>query len=190
MGQDIASQVSLRVAHYALKLQQESLSAEKKSGRTRKPARVREQVCRYFGLSSSTYTAIMRSILDPEEAATFSSGKDGQGRTGNRLEKKTRIPSTDEVRSKVQLFLRERRKRVRRVIGRQILDFFIEEGIINVEKDNNQLGQYDRRSFESALRATRGWLVNNGYKRGRRKGGNVALERIFSEKGQIPTDFV
>ena len=80
----------------------------------------------------------------------------------------------------VQNFIRSKRILRERVTARQVLEHFIEENIIEVEReDKKKGGQYVKKSYDTAYCNVRRYLRKNGYKRGYKRGGLRMKESII-----------
>jgi transposase len=101
---------------------------------------------------------------------------------GNTKPKASKIPRTKACQVLVREFVRNRRAEIKRVTGRQVLDFLVEKGVVALERDH--LGAYEKKAFEAAYRTTRRWLQANDYKRGRRK-GNLVLRADIAVKRDV-----
>lgn len=136
-GSDITKNLSLRVCKAALTLQEDYLLEKRKLSTQKKaatqPAKIREQVCQILGISSVTFSQIISNFI--RDRTIYTSGQYGGGRSGNRAEKETRIPSTKAVQVSVREFVRSRRAKRQRVTGRQVLNFLLAEGIILLATD-------------------------------------------------------
>ena len=180
-GEDITPTLSLRVLRASLVLQQEYLLLKKKQGPKSKrvpPEKVIERVCLLFGMSNSTYQTIVTKYFTSR--SLYESGELGMGRMGNQTNRMTRLPHTKELTVRVREFVRSYRKDRRRVNGRQVLDFFVENKLVILKKDIN--GIYIRKQFQSAYRITRRWLAFNHYKRGKRTGNLVMKASVILSK--------
>ena len=107
-GLDIDRNLTLRVIKGALAMQKKYLQDVGKKGKAKGPPikrpKIRETVCRSFGISSKNYTKIIQSYMHDREV--YVSGKDGCGRTGNRNAKPARIPRTEELRIRLRNWVR------------------------------------------------------------------------------------
>jgi len=181
-GTDITEGLSLRVCRAALSMQEDYLLEKRKcstqNGRKVKPAKIQQRVCNLLGISPPTYCSILSSYL--KDRTAYVSGKYGNGRSGNRSEKETRIPGTKAVQIRVREFVRVKRANRERVTARQVLDFLAAEGLIVME--TNEEGVVDRKAFVSAYRNVRRWLQKNSYNRGRRTGNLVMKESVILHK--------
>ena len=161
---------SLRIAHAALKLQDDYLVLKRKNGSRPTPApRIRQQMCSLFSISSHTYASIMRNALVDGRAYT------SRGR-GNYNDKMTRIPRSTRVIAMVRDFVCTERSQRRRVTGRQVMEMLVTEGVLQIPRDGE--GIYDKKAYQSAYRNTRRWLEKNGYQRGKRSGSIRPKEHV------------
>jgi hypothetical protein len=173
-GYDIDTNLSLRIIKASLEMQDTHLASKQKRGTAKKgtlqPPRIRETICKQFGISTPTYGKIISSYFpqDRRDRTVYVNGKHGCGRSGNSNEKATRIPRTRECQLLVQAFVRDKRNQRERVTGRQVLDFLLEKDILHIPVDAS--GSYVKKDFDSAYRNVRRFLETFGYQRGRRTG--------------------
>ena len=165
-------QLSLRVVHCALKIKDQYLQAKGKGAAIKGGAQVRESVCSQLGISSATYSAIMKAHFEPSDGRKGRKKAYVSNPSGNFTPKETRIPSTCDMQYRVRDFVRQQRKQRKRVTAKQVLEMLLDDGVLVVPKDGN--GHYMKTEYASAYRNTRVWLSRNGYQRGRRKGNNHA----------------
>ena len=188
-GNDLDESSSLRIVKATLELQKEYLQQKRRKKGTMmtetKPPAIRSRVCGLFGISTHTYGKIVNSYM--KTRSVYSTGIIGCGRSGNRTEKRTRIPRTKQLQVDVRNFVREERLQKRRVTGRQIMDFFIKRGVLIVPRDKQ--GKYVQNDFNAAYRATRRWLHYQGYKRGRRKNITFKTEILVKRNRYLRTLF-
>lgn len=181
-GTDITESLSLRVCRAAHSMQEDYLREKRKcskqNGRKVKPAKIRDRVCNLFGISASTYSSILTMYL--KDRTVYVSGKYGDGRSGNRSAKETRIPDTRAVQIRVREFVRGKRAKRERVTARQVLDFLAVADLIVVE--TNEEGVMDPKAFQAAIRSVQRWLQKNSYNRGRRTGNLVMKESVILHK--------
>lgn len=181
-GSDITKEVSLRVCRAALTLQEDYLSEMKKISINKrakaKPAKIREQVCRTFGLSTPTFGSILSNYI--RDRTIYVSGKYSEGRSGNKSQKETRISDTKALQISVREFVRAKRSKRERVTGRQVLDFLLAKGEIEIPSDEE--GNTLPKDFNAAYRSVHRWLQRNGYNRGRRTGNLVMKESVILHK--------
>ena len=168
-GHDLDPGSSLRIVRATLELQTEYLEQKKKLGKEKgkklaAPA-IRARICRLFGISSHTYAEITRNYFN--DRFLYSTGIEGAGRTGNTTKKEQRIPHTKQLEVQVREFVRVERRNKKRVTARQLVDFFVANGVLYIPHDGN--GIYTKTGFQTAYRATRRWLFRLGYKGGRRQ---------------------
>ena len=185
---DIDKAFSLRVVHMTLSLQRDHIEEKRKNGaakRTMESPSIRETVCTLLGLSSSTYSKIIRDYM--ENRTIYSSGVDGSGRTGNRAAKATTIPQTEGVKILVRNFVRGLRQNKQRVTARQLVEYLESQGIINIEKEDDNT--YKQKEFAAAYRCTRRWLKRNHYQRGRRSNQIVQKEGVILKRHKYLHDF-
>ena len=101
-GYDIDTNLSLRIIKASLEMQDTHLASKQKRGTAKKgtlqPPRIRETICKQFGIGRDTYGKIISSYFpqDRRDRTVYVSGKHGCGRSGNSNEKATRIPRTSE----------------------------------------------------------------------------------------------
>ena len=181
-GSDITESLSLRVCRAALSMQEDYLLERRKCAsqkdRQVKPAKIRERVCKLFGISAPTFSTIISSYL--KDRTIYSSGKFDTGRSGNRTSKDTRIPDTKQVQIRVREFVRSRRAKRKRVTARQVLEFLYGEDVVHIKV--NAEGEIDPTSFSTAYRNVRRWLQKNSYNRGRRTGNLIMKESVILHK--------
>ena len=82
---------------------------------------------------------------------------------GNRNAKDGVIPDCRYVTNALQEFVRERRATRTRTVAKDVLEFFVSNGFITVDRSNNA-------SMKAGLRAVQRFLLRKGYKRGKKKG--------------------
>lgn len=111
----------------------------------------------------------------------YCSGKEGIGRSGNIMNKATRIPRTEGLKIAVRDFVRGRRLKKQRVTCRQVLDFLVHEGHIVIARDES--GIYEKKKFSGAYRLVRKWVKNfAGYNQGKRTGNLVPTPQNIMKK--------
>ena len=154
-GQDIDSSLSLRIVAAALELQKGYLLEKKKVSKQKdkhvKRPQVRHNVCKFFRISASTYSKIMRNYLKERQA--YVSGRQSVGRSGNTKAKDTRIPRTERLRIDVREFVRACRKNKSRVTARQVLEYFLEQKHLVVPLDAQ--GRFEKVPLGSCQRQRR-----------------------------------
>lgn len=169
-GNDYDEQSTARVIRAALTLQRDYLLELKKrgtaKGKTLVAPKVRETVTRLFGVSTPTYTTIMKEFFHQQKL--YSTGSGQKGRTGNTLAKTTRIPPARAIVHLVRDFVREERKLRKRVTATEVLHMLVDKGIVDMEKDST--GNYSKTALWAGQRAVRRFVIRNGYKRGKKKG--------------------
>ena len=140
-GCDVDRNLSLRVLSASLTMQRDYLvmKSKKKGKKVRHPA-IRSRILQMFGISPNTYSAIMKMYL--RDCIIYVTGRNGQGRAGNRLEKITRVPRTNQVQVKIREWVRQRRSQRQRTTARQVVDYLVEERILVVRREDN--GAYER----------------------------------------------
>eukprot|EP00977_Amphora_coffeiformis_P004592 scaffold992_cov175-Amphora_coffeaeformis.AAC.1 len=159
--------LSLRVIHAALKLQDDYLLTKAKHPeRPTPPPHVRDTICALFGISSATYSSIMKDY--------FTKSIYTSSMRGNASAKQTRIPETNEVVILICEFVRDQRRMRRRVTARQVLDLLLKKEIIRVPRKDNT-NAYEKTAFATAYRNVRRWLSRHDYRRGKRS-GNIRLK--------------
>ena len=82
---------------------------------------------------------------------------------GNYSKKSSRVPVVNSVVCAVQAFVRDRRINRTRTVAKDVLDFLVELGYMEVNRD-------DRKSDNAGLRSVQRFLRKQGYKRGKKKG--------------------
>eukprot|EP00977_Amphora_coffeiformis_P020022 scaffold7808_cov184-Amphora_coffeaeformis.AAC.1 len=172
-GTQYDKNLSLRVIHAALKLQDEYLVTKAKhSDRTPAP-KVRDTICGLFAISSKTYSNIMKEY--------FARNLYSSSMRGNFTAKETRIPSTESVIILIREFVRKEPRMRRRVTARQILDLLLNKHIMEVPKDE-ETNAYEPKAFASAYRSVRRWLCRHDYRRGRRSGNIRMKEHVAYQR--------
>jgi len=172
-GTDYDQNLSLRVILAAMRLQKEYLLRKsKKMGHKIPPAQVQKTVCRLLGVPPQTYSRIVSGYL--QDGSIYSTGVDGEGRGGNTQAKETRIPRTPAVSVAVREFIDKEWKKQKRVTARQLLDFFVESGILHIPT-NQHTGLYQKKDFQAASRNVRRYVEDGGYLR--RWGNNLTPDR-------------
>ena len=116
--------------------------------------KIRETLCKQFHVSHTTVTNIIRDYL--LHRRVYSSGKLSIGRSGNTCAKESRILRTVSLLIAVRNFVRSHCLKRARVTCRQVLDYFIQEDVVNITTDAS--GQYESKAFHAAFRATRHWV--------------------------------
>ncbi|KAG7373531.1 DDE superfamily endonuclease [Nitzschia inconspicua] len=181
-GTDITESLSLRVCKAAFLMQENYLHEKRKTstknGRKVKPARIQARICELFGISPPTYCAILSSYL--KDRTAYASGKLGDGRSGNKSAKETRIPDTLGVQILVREFIRGKCAKRERVTARQVLDYLVSVNIISVETGED--GVMIPKAFATAYRSVQRWLKKNFYNRCRRTGNLVMKESVILHK--------
>jgi len=172
-GEDYHSSTSLRVIHAASSLQEDYLRRKSRVGtasaRSLPAPKIQETVCHLLGISTATYSKILRGYLLDREI--YASGKSRQGRSGNTSDKPTRIPRTKKVEILIRDFVREKRKYRERVTAVQVMDFLTEtkvngKSLLVVDRD-------DIKSYNAAIRGVQRLLLRLGYQRGKRTGNII-----------------
>jgi transposase len=188
-GQDYSKGLSLRVVRAALTLQQDYLlkkqklpTAERK--RVKAPA-VRNNVCRLFGVSEQAFSTILGDYL--ADRTIFISGVDGNGRSGNRDRRQTRIPRTKTVQIMIREFVRGKRINRERVTAKEVLGKLVDEGILHIP--HNEDGTFEEKAFESAYRNVRSWLQSCGYQRGKRTGNIIPNPELTVKRNDYLRQF-
>jgi hypothetical protein len=177
-GIDYDRNTSARIIVASLRFQKEYLLKKSKNKCKNTPApEVRNTVCRMLGVSPKVYTKIMSGYI--LHRSVYASGLDGQGRGGNSGAKSSRIPRTKSVSIAVREFVRGERKLQKLVTGREVLDFFIKEGILCIPMDP-KMGVFVKKDFQTASRNVRRYLQDYGYRRGRRN--NIAPNQSMIAK--------
>lgn len=92
---------------------------------------------------------------------------------GQKTIHQTSVPNTPAVKALVRDFVMEKRLCHERVTARQMLDLFVEKGLVNVPTMAD--GIYTASGLSSALRAVQRYLVRAHFLRGNRR-GKVALK--------------
>jgi DDE superfamily endonuclease len=178
-GLDLEPSTAMRVVKYALLLQKRYLENDQRHpGREPAPG-IRAQVVEVFSISTHTYSKVMKAYLSDGEA--YTSGKNGEGRTGNTSTKATRIPSSPKVRADVSAFIRDKRSRREVVTGSHVTKLLLEKKVL-VGVPTGISGAYERRSFRSANDNTNRWLRRNGFRRGARTGNIKLKEKVALQR--------
>lgn len=99
-----------------------------------------------------------------------------RGRPGNKTRKRTRISDDLETNVCIRDFVSVRRMNRERVSARKILDFVIEQGIIEVPKD--ETGRITKKGLSTGLRCVQRYLQRRGYKQGKAKRVSVSDHHI------------
>jgi transposase len=191
--QEYNETLSLRVLRMALTLQEEWLQEKARNtreGQKTRPPQVRETVGRLLGVGSKCYGRILQQYLGDQSIYQST-------RAGNSRPKESRVPNTKAVQVLVRNFVRDYRKRMKRVTGRQVLDFMLEKELLSIDIEPDT-GTYTKKGFATGYRNVRRWLERNGYQRGRRKGNvvpraDVAIKRdvylkAFFANRDLPKD--
>lgn len=89
-------------------------------------------------------------------------------RVGNTKARPVRIPNTLECHVLVREFIRGRRILRQRVTTSQVLDFFVEKEILEVQED--EPGIMNRTALRTALRCVQRYVNRRGFARGRKTG--------------------
>lgn len=161
-------ELSLRVLHAALTMQKEYLESEQRK-KTKKGAAVRTEICKLFGISPVTYSAIVNDYFAEVKTVYESS------RQGNFNAKTSRLPNTKQVEIDIREFVRERRQSRQRTTAVQVLDFCQTKGYITIEQGEDGPLQKD---YKAALRSVQRWLRKHDYRRGRRSGNVLPKEHV------------
>ena len=178
--------LSLRVLSASLTMQRDYLVMKsKKKGKKVRPPAIRSRILQMFGISPNTYSAIMKMYL--RDCIIYVTGRNGQGRAGNRLEKITRVPRTNQVQVKIREWVRQRRSQRQRTTARQVVDYLVEERILVVRREDN--GAYERRSLNAGLRSVQRWLTVMNYRRGKRTGNIIPDVRLVLQHHEYLTSF-
>ena len=122
-GSDFDKGLSLRVIKAALTMQVDYLKEVKRRGAAKqssvRPPAVRKTICHYLGISPATYSCIINRYL--EDRTVYASGQEGQGRTGNRAVRVTRIKRTKANQILIRNFVRGKRMNRERVTAKQLV---------------------------------------------------------------------
>ena len=128
--------LSLRVLSCSLTMQRDYLVRKsKKKGKKVRPPAIRSQILQLFGISPNTYSAIMNMYL--RHCIVYVTGRNGQGRVGNRQEKITRVPRTNQVQVKICKWVHQRRSQQQQTTARQVVDYLVEERILVIRREDN-----------------------------------------------------
>jgi len=112
-----------RIAHAALTLQMDYCKEKVKKEGVKPPApKVRENICKLFGISPNTYTKIMKSFFDGY-SESYSTGARG----GNACYD-TVLPQTKKTVISIRTFVRIRRAQQLRTTATQVLEYCQGEG--------------------------------------------------------------
>ena len=170
---------SLRVVYSVLMLQKEYLQNKQKKPELYKAGFVRSRACSLFGISTHTYGKILKAFFNSKtDSRLYTSGK---GR-GNFSRKETRIPQTRAVVIGIREYVRGRRATRKRTTAKQVLEYCIQQGFVQVKRDNDDADAYDKTAYETAYRSMRRWLERNEYKRGRRTGNLAMKEQLMVQR--------
>ena len=139
-GENIDKNLSLRVLTATFRMQRDYLESKCKkgsqTGTQQKAPVIRAKVCHLFGISAPTYSKIVQGHL--LNSSMYISGKDDEGRSGNRMAKQTRIPRTKTVQIAVREWVRQRQAKRQRTTARQLLDYFTDKTLLILpERDSN-----------------------------------------------------
>ena len=144
-GCNVDRNLSLRVLSCSLTMQRDYLVRKsKKKGKKVRPPTIRSRILQLFGISPNTYSAIMNMYL--RHRIIYATGHNGQGRVGNRQEKITRVPRTNQVQVKIREW---------------VVDYLVKERILVIRREEN--GAYERRSLNAGLRSVQRWLISKKY---------------------------
>jgi transposase len=183
-GADYDAATSSRVIRAALTLQLDWVLERKRRGKEKSKELaapgIRDTITRLFGLSNSSYQSIVSRFLQTQ--SIYQTGRDEGGRTGNSNAKEMRIAGTQRTINLVRDFVRGMRSKRERVTGEEVTHHLIAESLLDVEKEDEET--FDRKALDSARRAVRRFLIQHGYKRGKKKGAIVA-----SPKNEFERDF-
>jgi hypothetical protein len=182
-GCDYTDAISARVLKAVFTLQYQYLERKEKAGkgRVKKPS-IRETMSDLFGVSPNTLSSILHQYFK-EEWKLYASDAQGKGRTGGGYKGKWRIPNTESNIVSCRNFVQTQRVAKKKVTAVQVTHHFIEVGVLNIPKD--EFGIYKKKAMHAGIRATRRFLVRNGYCRGTKKGSisvspeNIAKRDLF-----------
>jgi len=140
------------------------------------PGNFRKAVASATGYSEKT----VHSVVSPYRAALEAGNSIGEALDsigvaaprGNFQSKTKRIKPTKRLAREIRTFVRERRAHDEQVNATQITSFLIEKGHLSDVKKQAD-GSWDPHSIQSARRRVRYLLGRLGYRRGRRKDGQV-----------------
>ena len=151
------------------------------TGTQQKAPAIRAKVCHLFGISAPTYGKIVQGYL--LNRSMYISGKDDEGRSGNRMAKQTRIPRTKAVQIAVSEWVRQRQAKRQRTTARQLLDYFTDKTLLILpERDSN--------SMKMGLRAVQHWLESYSYCRGKwTKNIVLSLQQMIKRNRYLSTFF-
>jgi hypothetical protein len=162
-GEDIDRSLSIRVVKAVFTLQKKYRLDVQKRGESLNPPpkpAIRNTICEMMGLSYSTYTSIIGEYLKRGRFYTST-------RAGNPIAKPKKIAHTKKNIIILREFVRARRMRRERTTARQVIDFFVKEGLLEIPVDAQ--GKYCRKALESANRGVRRVIERLKYRRGRRQ---------------------
>jgi hypothetical protein len=148
-GEDIDRSLSIRVLKAVFTLQKKYRLDVQKRGESLNPPpkpAIRKTICEMMGLSYSTYTSILGEYLKHGRFYTST-------RADNPLAKLKKIAHTKKNIIILREFVRARRMRRERTTARQVVDFFVKEGLLEIPVDAQ--GKYCRKALESANRGVR-----------------------------------
>ena len=171
-----------RIVHAALTLQMDYCKEKvKKEGVKPSAPKVRENICKLFGISPNTYTKIMKSFFDCN-SESYCTGFRG----GNPC-LETVLPQTKKTVINIRTFVRNRRFQQLRTTATQVLEFCQGEGDLLPLLDAND-PEYQKK-HQSMLRGVQRWLKRNHYRRGRRSGNIVMKEYIAVKRDKFLIEF-
>jgi hypothetical protein len=184
-GQDITANVSLRVLRGALKMQEDYLlKLQKKGGNNANTAvsapSIRQTICSLFAISEHNYSAILGNYL--HNKTIYSSGETGEGRSGNRCAKESRIPQTKAMTISIMEFVRERRTKRERTTAKQVMEYLVAQEVLHIPKDSD--GLYSKKEYNSTYRNVRRFMAKLGYTQGRHTGNIVPTTAVLLERIQ------
>jgi len=147
------------VLHVYLALKREHVRSEQKKGK-RSAFDVAGRVAQLTGFSVVTVRRVYAHYNKARKHGASVSSDDvlrsSSVRPGNHERKRKRIPATRRLAILVREFVRERRRRKRRVVARHVMDLLRDNDVIEIKRGAD--GVYQKKDYKAALRATQRYV--------------------------------
>lgn len=157
---------------------QDGLEKRARTGR-KVPINAQQTTANLLGRSVATVSAVVKGWTDAiAEKQLPCDAVEMRANRGNRQAKVTRVPNTREMYVKVRNFVREERMNHKRVTAAQVMEFLIEDKVLDVEVGQGNI--IPPKPYNAAIKATRRFLSRNGFLR--HKLGSVKVKPIVIEQ--------
>lgn len=128
-----------------------------------KAADAQKFTAHHLGYSSKTVAEVTKAYKDTSSVSDSVNA-------GNHYRKQTRVPKANGIIISVRNFVRNRRKHLQRTVAKDVLAHLVDSGYVVVDSNN-------RKDSSTALRGVQRFLNQQGYRRGKKKGGFAIREK-------------